>query len=191
MTRRTKGSNQIGLADIEAAADRRPEADPARARDLLGDDAGQPDDAPPPPRRGRPRGSGGKETKAQAIARADAAEARLAALDGAPDEAEQLAALSAALGGSVEMITGLWVGTHQDRQAWRWTPEELSKWGDLWAVPLLPYLPALGSAAPWVMAGIGSFQLWNAKAQAVAAEREKAAPAEVISGDSAKEGGQE
>ena len=76
------------------------------------------------------------------------------------------------------MMTDMWVAGKPEREGWRWKPEEAERIGQLWAAPLLPHMPALGAAAPWVMATFGTASLAMEKARNAreVAAKVKAAP---------------
>lgn len=176
------------LADIEAGATVAPVADPESAIERLAlpeiDDTAT-DNVPEKPRRkrGRPpgtrsRGTRGPATsKAEALARAERAEAELARRS-QPDSpeyqqevADLAAAISATVGGGVEMFAP--PPAHL-------TDDERTRIGALWAPVLHPYLGALGAAAPWVMAIIGTGQIVVGKVRAVRAADTAATASDIV-----------
>lgn len=147
MTSRSKKAPT--LADIEAAADSGSgPIDPERATLLLTPEPAETvDDPPAKKRRGRPKGSRNRKKVEP--------EPETPTVD--PEQERQR--LAAAIAGTVQMATALYVRGREDRKHWTWTEAELQQWGELWAGPLQPYMGAIGAGAPWVMALIGSGQL--------------------------------
>lgn len=186
------------LADIESGADMTGERDPSRAAaqltmDGIADQDGarnddQDNDKSSPgeeaPRRGRPPGSRNRTrtrtraTREQLAQQLEKAEARLAEIEakGSPDREEQLARIKHAISGIVAMGTNLYIrGNPEKRGGWQWTPEELTEWGELWAEPLFPYMAALGTAGPFMIAAFGTANMVVEKASAASAAAKQAA----------------
>lgn len=170
------------LAEIEAATNA-PEPQPEVAASLLGlepdpETVSGPEPATPR-KRGRPPGSRnrGKSprgiSKAEAIARAERAEAELArrVSSDSPEYQQEIAGLAVAIGGTVGAIVDMTAPAPA-----RLTDEERQRLGELWAPVLHPYLGALGNAAPWVMAVVGTGQIALSKVQAIREAREAEMP---------------
>lgn len=204
------------LASIEAGADTAPARDPAEAAARLSgaaqaspepsDDAGEGSGTATPEKRGpgRPLGSRNRTgkrsrsgsrhpTRADLKERAEAAEARLAQLEAAtsPDSKAQLEELAAAIAGAGQFMADMYIAGKPEREGWRLSEAEAARLGELWAVPLLPHVPALGAAAPWVMASIGTGKLVMDKARAAreVAAKVKALPEGEPKPDPKPEGG--
>ena len=158
-------SKKTTLADIEAAADREGTPDPTAAQGLLMEPLPEPED-PPRKRRGRPKGSRNRKKPEP--------EPETPTVD--PEQERQR--LAAAIAGTVQMATALYVRGREDRQHWTWTEAELQQWGELWAGPLQPYMGAIGAGAPWVMALIGSGQLLMSRRRPTPQANTPAVPAE-------------
>ena len=149
--------------------------DPERARELLDQQAAElavTETEPPKRKRGRPVGSKNRK-KAEAVALEQAAQERQSEEDRQREIVELAAAIGATVGGAVDM----WAPP-----AAALTDGERQRIGELWAPVLHPYMGALGAAAPWMMAIVGTAQIAIVKVKAVReadAETREQAGAEV------------